>query len=173
MLFRQRIQAVPGALMSPVFFPQQANPFPLPMGVKRLSLQPGEKGLPPGADLHAVGVFRAAVIQWSQFDIVVPHGDVLVSLPTADAFGVEPDDVDRVRAERDAAKQPKAIGGRAADLPCCERILDRLKRGIRRGDGLQRAQMPELLKDRVPVCRENGGSLDEHINSPSVSYTLL
>ena len=93
---------------------------------------------------------------------MVPHGDVFVPLAASDAVGVEPDDVDRVRAERDAAKQFKAIGGRAADLLCRGRILYRFKRGIRRGDGLQRAQLPELLKDRIPARRENGCSLNDH-----------
>ena len=93
---------------------EKPNPFPLSMGIERLGPQPDEGRLPPGVNLHTVGVFRVAIIQWSQFDIVVPHGNVLVSLPTADAVRIESDDIDRVRAERDEAKQPKSIGGRAA-----------------------------------------------------------
>ena len=123
-------------------------PFALPVGIKGLGPEPDERGFPARPDLDPIRIFCA-----------IPHRNVRVPFPAADALRLEADDVDCMGAEGDHAKETETIGRGAADCLYRFRCPHRVKARIGLCDGLQRFQPLQFFKDRVPGSRENRACL--------------
>ena len=131
------------------------DPFSLPVGIKSVCPEPDERCFPACPDLNPVRILHVTTVQRNHGNIVIPYGNVLISLPAANALRIKSDNIDFVRAKRDHAKETESISRCTADFPDQLGCSHRLKCRIRPRYVLQRFQFLQLFKDCLTGSREN------------------